>query len=58
MTFEEQPQKYKLEPAINQELILGQRKTSKDVTSMGWQLSPRYGHVILVGGYPVLTAVS
>jgi len=28
------------------------------VTSMSWQMSPRYGHVILVSGYPVLTAVN
>ena len=28
------------------------------VTSMGWHMSPRYGHVILVRGYPVLTAVN
>ena len=27
------------------------------VTSMSWHMSPRYGHVILVSGYPVLTAV-
>ena len=27
------------------------------VTSMNWHMSPRYGHVILVSGYPVLTAV-
>ena len=27
-------------------------------TLMGWHLSPRYGQVILVSGYPVLTAVS
>ena len=28
------------------------------VTSMSWHMSPRYGHVILVSGYPVLTAVN
>ena len=28
------------------------------VTSMSWQMSPRYGHGILVSGYPVLTAVN
>ena len=28
------------------------------VTSMSWHMSPRYGHVILVNVYPVLTAVN
>ena len=28
------------------------------VTSMSWHMSPRYGHVILVSGYPVLKAVN
>ena len=28
------------------------------VTSMSWHMSPRYGHVKLVSGYPVSTAVS
>ena len=28
------------------------------VTSMSWHLSPRYGHLILISGYPVLTAVN
>ena len=28
------------------------------VTSMSWHMSPRYGHRILVSGYPVLTAVN
>ena len=28
------------------------------LTSMSWHMSPRYGHVILVSVYPVLTAVS
>ena len=28
------------------------------VTSMSWHMSPRYGHGILVCGYPVLTAVN
>ena len=28
------------------------------VTSMSWHRSPRYGHAILVSGYPVLTAVN
>ena len=27
-------------------------------TSMSWHMSPRYGHVILISGYPVLTAVN
>ena len=30
----------------------------KHSTSMGRHLSPRYGQVILVSGYPVLTAVN
>ena len=29
-----------------------------NVTSMSWHMSPRYGHGILVSGYPVLTAVN
>ena len=28
------------------------------VTSMRWHMSPQYGHVVLVSGYPVLTAVN
>ena len=44
-------EKHKLEPAINEKLITGQRKT-RDL-----DLSPRYGRVSLVSGYPVLTAV-
>ena len=28
------------------------------VTSMSWHMSPQYGHVVLVSGYPVLTAVN
>ena len=28
------------------------------VTSMSWHMSPRYGHEILVSGYPILTAVN
>ena len=28
------------------------------ITSMSWHMSPRYGHVILVSGYPVLKAVN
>ena len=28
------------------------------VTSMSWHISPQYGHVILVSGHPVLTAVN
>ena len=30
----------------------------KHVTSMSWHMSPRYGDVILLSGYPVLTAVN
>ena len=30
----------------------------KHVTSMSWDLSPRYGQVTLVSGYRVLTAVN
>ena len=44
-------EKHKLEPEINEKLITGQRKT-RDL-----DLSPRYGRVSLVSGYPVLTAV-
>ena len=32
------------------------KKRKKPLTSMGRHLSARYGHVILVGGYPVLSA--
>ena len=28
------------------------------VTSMSWHMSPQFGHVILISGYPVLTAVN
>ena len=48
-----------LEPAIIWKLVTCQRITSKRYsTSMGRHLSPRYGQVILVSGYPVLTAVN
>ena len=51
--------KIKLEPAIIWKLVTCQRITSKKyLTSMGHRLSPRYGQVILVSGYPVLTAVN
>ena len=51
--------KNKLEPAITWKLVTCQRITSKEyLTSMGRYLSPRYGLVILVSGYPVLTAVN
>ena len=40
-------EKHKLEPAINEKLITGQWKT-RDL-----DLSPRYGRVSLVSGYPV-----
>ena len=45
-----------LEPVIIWKLATVQRK--KYSTSMGGHLSPRYGQVILVSGYPVLTAVN
>ena len=51
--------KIKLEPAITWKLVTCQRITSKKyLTSMGRHLSPQYGQVILVSGYPVLTAVN
>ena len=51
--------KTKLEPAIIWKLVTCQRITSKRYsTSMSRHLSPRYGQVILVSGYPVLTAVN
>ena len=51
--------KITLEPAIIWKLVTCQRITSKTYsTSMGRHLSPRYGQVILVSGYPVLTAVN
>ena len=51
--------KNKLEPAIIWKLVTCQRITSKrHSTSMGRHLSPRYGQVILVSGYSVLTAVN
>ena len=49
----------KPEPAIIWKLVTSQRITSKRYsTSMGQHLSPPYGQVILVSGYPVLTAVN
>ena len=49
----------KLEPAIILKLLTCQRITSKNTRpSMGRHLSPRYGQVILVSRYPVLTAVN
>ena len=51
--------KMKLEPAIIWKLETCQRITSKRYsTSMGRHLSPRYDQVLLVSGYPVLTAVN
>ena len=51
--------KIKLEPAIIWKLVTCQRITSKRYsTSMGQHLSPQYGQVILVSGYPVLKAVN
>ena len=51
--------KIKLEPAIIWKLVTCQRITSKRCsTSMGRHLSPRYGQVILISGYPILTAVN
>ena len=50
--------KIKLEPAIIWKLVTCQQITLKRYsTSMGRHLSPRYDQVILVSGYPVLTAV-
>ena len=57
--FHMNEKKIKLEPAIIWKLVTCQRITSKRYsTSMGRHLSPRYGQVILVSGYPVLTAVN
>ena len=51
--------KIKLEPPITWKLVTCQRITSKKyLTSMGRHLSARYGQVILVSGYPILTAVN
>ena len=51
--------KKKLAPVIIWKLVTCQRITSKKhLSSMGRHLSPRYGQVILVSGYPVLTAVN
>ena len=51
--------KNKLEPGIIWKLVTCQRITSKRYsTSIGQYLSQRYGQVILVSGYPVLTAVN
>ena len=48
-----------LKPVIIRKLVTCQRITSKKYsTSMGRHRSPRYGQVILVSGYPVLTAVN
>ena len=49
--------KSKREPAIILKRVNCQRITSKKYsTLLGRHLSPRYGQVILVSGYPVLTA--
>ena len=46
--------KNRLEHAIILKLVICQRITSKKYsTSMGRHLSPQYGQVILVSGYPV-----
>ena len=51
--------KIKPESAIIWKLVTCQRITSKNyLTSMGQHLSPRYGQVMLVSGYPVLSAVN
>ena len=53
--------KTKPEHVIIWKLVTCQQITStlkKYSTSMGQHLSPRYSQVILVGGYPVLTAVT
>ena len=51
--------KIKLEPVIIWKLVTCQRITSKKyLTSTGRHLSPWYAQVILVGGYPLLTAVT
>ena len=51
--------KIELEPAITWKLVyLSADNFKKYLTSMGRHLSPRYGQVILVSGYPVLTAVN
>ena len=49
-----------LEPAIAWKLVTCQRitLTNTDMTLMGQHLSPRYGQVILVSGYPASTAVN
>ena len=48
-----------LEPAIIWKLVTCQRITSKKYLAlMGQHLSPRYGQVILVSGYPVSTAAN
>ena len=51
--------KIKLEPAITWKLVTCRPITSKKyLTLMGRHVSPRYGQVIVVSGYPVLTAVN
>ena len=32
--------------------------SSETMNSMSWHMSPQYGHMIVVSGYPVLTAVN
>ena len=50
---------FKNEPAIIWKLVTRQRITTKKYSTwMGRHLSPRYGQVILVSGYLVLTAVN
>ena len=51
--------KIELDPVIICKLVTCQRITSKRyMTLMGGNLIPQYGQVILVSGYPVLTAVN
>ena len=51
--------KIELEPATIWKLVTYQGTTSKRICDLdGSILSPRYGQVMLVSGYPVLTAVN
>ena len=51
-------EKHKLEPAINQKLTTGEKKTSKEqLTWVSWHLSPRYSHVTMASRYSIMTAV-
>ena len=53
-------EKHKLQPAINKKVTTDQQKTLKKshVTFLSLHLNPRFGHVTIVSGYSILSAVN